>query len=139
VRLLVEEALLEGPDVAPALVGIDGATLEHVEVVEDRIGVAAVVGVAHVSGLELVEVEVGIDHVAALEVGAEVEVAGAEVAEVRAGLLDLLAHRQADLAPLVDEPGADVLVGHRDVAVLEHEREPAVEPGGGQQAPRLGP
>jgi hypothetical protein len=56
--------------------------LEHVQVVQEGIGVPAVVGVAQVPGLELVEVGIGIDHVVALKVGADFP--SAEILEIQA-------------------------------------------------------
>jgi hypothetical protein len=91
VRLLVEEAPFEGADVPLPLLGIHRAALRYVEVVQDGIDVAAVVGVAAVSGLELVEIQIRIDHVPALKVGAELKIAGAEIPEILSGFLDLLA------------------------------------------------
>src|SRR5262245_13289909 len=82
VGLLVEETLFEGLDVSPTLVGIHGATLPDVEVVQHGIGVPAVVGIASARGLELIEIQVWIDHVPALEVSTELEVPGPEVLEV---------------------------------------------------------
>src|SRR4029450_11484056 len=73
VGLLDEEALLEGLNESPALLGIHCATLPDVEVVHHGIGVPAVIGIAPARGLELVEIQIRIDHVTALEIGAELK------------------------------------------------------------------
>src|SRR5262249_47351719 len=121
VRLLVEETLFEGADVFSALLGIHRPALPHVEVVQNGIGVPAVVGVAATLRLELVEVQIGVDHVAALEVRAQLEVSGAEVSEVLGRLLDFVVHRHSDPLPVVDQPFTDLVIRHRDVAVLQHQ------------------
>src|SRR2546425_13090854 len=75
---------------------------------------------------------------AALEVHRHLEVAPLEHRMIRGGLDDLLPHVEADLLPLRDEPDAERLIGMRDAAVLEHEREAVGHAGFLQQAPGLG-
>ena len=53
----------------------------------------------------------------------DVEIAAAHRVEPRAGRHDLLRHLEPDLAPLVDQPGADIFVGLVDIAVEQLEAE----------------
>src|SRR5437867_5697898 len=68
VRLLVQQSPLEVADVFPPLLGVEGAALLLVEIVQGLVDVAAVVVAADPHRLELVQVQVGIDRVAALGV-----------------------------------------------------------------------
>ena len=79
-----------------------------------------------------------VDHRLAVEVDRDVEVAGLaqDVVEHRRRV-DLLIDGQADLLPLVHQPGADDPVGLIDGAVVEGEAQTFL-PGFLQQAPRLG-
>src|SRR5712691_5091077 len=146
VHFLVQETLLELPDVLLPLLGIDRPTLLHVQLVEDGVLLPGVVGVADAPGsgrrgpaLELVQVEVGLDHVAALGVHGDLEVPTAQIGEPLGRLGDLLPHAEADLPPLVDEPDPERLVRHGDPAILEREREALRDPGFLQEPPRLRP
>src|SRR3989441_3132195 len=137
VDLLVEEPPLEVPDRALAPLHVAGLALLLVELVERPVDVAAVVRRALVLGLELVQIEVRVHRVATLEVRGHVEAAAAQLRVVLGGLDDLLPHVEPDLPPLVDQPHADRLVGHRHAAVLVHEREALGDPGLLEQPPRL--
>src|SRR2546427_11277014 len=139
VRFFVAQPPLELPDGLPALVRVDGTALLLVELVEHPVRVPAVVGWTLVLRLELVEVEVGLDDVAALEVHGRLEVAAPQLRVVLRRLDDLLLDVEADLPPLVDEPDADGLVGHRNGAVLEGEGEPVRDTSLLQQPPCLRP
>src|SRR2546426_10574609 len=75
VHLLVEQTLLELPDVLLPLLEIDRPALFYVELVENGVLVPGIVCVADPPGigrgrpaLELVEIQIGLDHVAALGV-----------------------------------------------------------------------
>src|SRR2546427_5097218 len=138
VHFLVDQPPLELPDGLPALLRVDGTALLLVELVEHPVRVPAVVGWTLVLRLELVEVEVGLDDVAALEVHRRVAVAAPQLRVVLRRLADLLLDVEADLPPLVDEPDADGLVGHRNAAVLEGERKAIGDPGLLEQPFRLG-
>ena len=59
----------------------------------------------------------------AIGAGEHLEVAGALRIKKRAGWHDLLRDLEADLAPFVHQPSADVLVGLIDVAVEQLERQ----------------
>src|SRR5262245_27703359 len=113
VHLFVQEPPLELADEPLALLGVRDPALLLVQLVEGLVGVATVVGRALVLRLELVEIEVGLDDVAALKIRGDLEVAGPQDLAVVRGRLDhLLLHGEADLAPLVDQPDAERLVGH---------------------------
>ena len=139
VRFLVEQPLLERPEIALALLRVERARLLHEQIVEDRILVAAEVAVGDPDGLELVDVHVGLDDEAALEVHGDVEVAPLQHRVIGGRLDRLLTHAEADLAPLIDEPDAERLIGLRDPAVLEDERKPLGDAGLTQQAASLRP
>src|SRR5262245_21039381 len=139
VRLLVEQPALELAHVPLALLGINGAVLLLVELVEYPIGIAAVVGVADVLRLELRQVEIGLDRVAALRVAGDREVTGPKLGHVLRRLDGLHRRVEPDLAPLVDEPDPDRLVGHGHPAVHEREGETLGHPGFLEQALGLGP
>src|SRR5919201_3244836 len=136
VRLVVEQPLLELAQDLLALFGIGGASLPVHEVVDDGVLVPAVVRVGGAD--EARQVEVGLDDEAALEVHGDLEVAALEHRMVRGGLDDLLPPVEADLLPLRDEPDAERLVGMRDAAVLEDEREAVRHARFLQQPARLG-
>src|SRR2546427_293768 len=122
-NLLVEQAFLEGPQVPLALLGIHGARLLDVQVVEHRILVAAVVVVGDAHRLEFLDVEVGLDDEPTLGVAGHLEVAAPEMRDVGRGLDRLHPHVQADLLPLVDEPDRDRLVRLWGSAILVREGE----------------
>src|SRR5215472_9114640 len=123
VHLLVEEMLLEEPHVPLPLVGVEGATLLLIEVVEHLVVVEAVVRRVAVARGELVEVQVGLHDVAALEVHRHLEVRFPEHRVVGGGFDDVLLGADPDLAPLIDQPHYHRLVGHGHAPVLERERE----------------
>src|SRR5256712_1558554 len=145
-HLLVEQTLLELPDVLLPLLEIDRPALFYVELVENGVLVPGIVCVADPPGigrgrpaLELVEIQIGLDHVAALGVHGDLEVPTAQIGEPLRALGDLLRHVETDLAPLVDQPDAERLVRHRDPAILGREHEALPHAGLLQEAPRFRP
>src|SRR5256712_9066912 len=146
VHLLVEQTLLELPDVLLPLLEIDRPALFYVELVENGVLVPGIVCVADPPwigrgrpALELVEIQIGLDHVAALGVHGDLEVPTAQIGEPLRALGDLLRHVETDLAPLVDQPDAERLVRHRDPAILEREHEALRHAGFLQEPPRFRP
>src|SRR5206468_5380718 len=123
VRLLVQQSPLEVADVFPPLLGVEGAALLLVEIVQGLVDVAAVVVAADPHRLELVQVQVGVDRVAALGVDGDLVVAVAQIGLPLRRLDEVVARLQTDLTPLVHEPDGHRLVGHGDVPVLQAERE----------------
>ncbi len=85
--------------------------------------VAVVLGIDRMRQ-ELADVEQRIDHGLAVEVDRHVEGAAAQRVEERTGRQHALRDLEPDLAPLVDHPGGDILVGLVDVAVHQLEFEP---------------
>src|SRR5215470_8013088 len=79
VGLLVQQPSLEVADPLLPLLGIEGAALLLVEVVQGFVDVASVVVAADAHRLELVEVEIGVDGVAALRVDGDLIVASDQV------------------------------------------------------------
>src|SRR5438132_4847039 len=146
VHLLVEQTLLELPDVLLPLLEIDRPALFYVELVENGVLVPGIVCVADPPwigrgrpALGLVEIQIGLDHVAALGVHGDLEVPTAQIGEPLRALGDLLRHVETDLAPLVDQPDAERLVRHRDPAVLEREHKALRHAGLLQEPPRFRP
>src|SRR5712691_6599071 len=118
---LVEQPLLECPEVLPPLLGLHGPRLLLEEVVDHRVLVLAVVGIRGAE--EARQIEIGLDYESALEVHRHLEIAALEHRVIGRGLDELLLHGDADLPPLIDEPDAHGFVGVRDPAVLEGERQ----------------
>src|SRR5262245_17598066 len=139
VGLLVQQSSLKVADPLLALLGIEGAALLLVEIVQSLVGIAAVVIAADSHRLELVEVEIGVDRVAALRVDGNLIVAGDQVSLPLRRLDEVVARLQADLAPLIDQPDGHRLVRHRHIAVLQAEREALGDARLLQQALGLGP
>src|SRR4029077_8373607 len=121
VRLLVEKPLLQLPHQLLAVLHVDGPGLLLVQLVDHLILVLAVVGVRR--GDEAHQVQVRLHDEAALEVHRDLEVAALQHRMIGGGLDGLDLHVEPDLPPLVDEPDRDRLVGMRNPAVLERERE----------------
>src|SRR5579884_2311480 len=137
VRLGIDEALLYRPHILTLLRRV--RLVQHLVVDGDqfRVLVTRVVLGIDRGRQQLLNVHQRVYDAVAGRFDDDVEIALAHRVEPWAGRHDLLRHMQPDLAPLVDDPGRDILVGLIHVAVEQLERQ-TLGAGFFEQPPRLG-
>src|SRR6266404_2826925 len=135
--LIVERVPFEGPHqcALPRRIGL----VQHFLIEIDRrrvVKVAVLLGEDR-GGLILANVEQRVDDALAITFERHFEIAATQRLEPRAGRRDPLVDLKPDLAPLIDQPGAEVFEGLIDIAVQKLETEPFCARVL-QQPPRLG-